>query len=57
MTLVARCSESSAWCSACGGGCARAAATGDAGDVGDVGDVGSDPRMLPDAVSMLDNAH
>lgn len=51
-SLVERCSENKACESACG--CAAQPNAPDAaGDVGDCGDVGSEPRIEPDAVSML----
>lgn len=49
------CSEDTARCSASGVGGGREARA--SGDAGDVGDVGSEPRMLPDAVSILGQAH
>lgn len=53
--MVALCSEETARCNARGvGGGSEARASGDAGDVGDVG---SEPRMLPDAVSILGQTH
>lgn len=49
--MVALCNEDTARCSASGVGGGREARA--SGDAGDVGDVGSEPRMLPDAVSIL----
>lgn len=56
--LAERCSEdkaceSASGCAAPGPAPRPAGDVGDVGDVGDRGDVGSEPRMEPDAVSIL----